>query len=161
MGLASQERYRCPNTTLQPPRHMSAMIRRVILTAVVGLCAAYTIACRSDGGLAPLPRGDGPLTGKWIQPSVDTWVQLDLSQSSTRVVGYYRTGSANFGGSLSDPIWVTGATALPHVILQWTENGAPFTMDATLSADGDSLAGTWGRSGQPGTLFFRFQRATR
>jgi hypothetical protein len=149
-----------PNRTLQPPRYMSAIFRRVVLGAVLASCAGFTIACKNDG-VGPLPPGDGPLTGKWIQPSIDTWVQLDLSQSSTRVVGYYRTGSANFGGSLSAPTWVTGTAALPHVILQWSENGAPFTMDATLSADGDTLSGTWGRSGEPGTPFFRFRRATR
>ena len=149
-----------PNERLQLPRLASRITRRVLLSAFVGLCAVYTAACRSDQGIAPLPPGDGPLTGKWIQPSVDTWVQLELSQSGARVVGYYRTGSANFGGSLSDPIWVTGTAALPQVTLQWTEYGTQRTMNATLSADGDSLNGTWGNSGQPPTPFFRFQRAT-
>jgi hypothetical protein len=137
------------------------MIRRVLRSALVGLCVLYTVACRGDKGIAPLPPGDGPLTGKWIQPSIDTWVQLELSQSGARVVGYYRTGSANFGGSLSDPIWVTGTAALPQVTLQWTESGTQRTMNATLSTDGDSLNGTWGNSGQPATPFFRFQRATQ
>jgi len=140
---------------------MSA-IRRVIFTAVMSFAAICAIAC-GDHGIAPLPPGDGPLTGKWIEPGVDTWVQLDLSQSSSRVVGYYRLGSANFGNGarLSDPVPVTGTAALPHVILNWTTNGTAFTMDATLSADGNSLTGALGPSGQPGASSSRFNRATQ
>jgi hypothetical protein len=149
-----------PKTRLQPPRLTSRITRRVLLSSLVGLCAVYVAACRGDRGVAPLPPGDGALTGKWIQPSVDTWVQLDLSQSGTRVVGYYRTGSANFGGSLSDPIPITGTATLPRATLQWND-GAARTMNATLSADGDSLTGTWSTPGQPPTSFFRFQRSTQ
>jgi hypothetical protein len=145
---------------LPPSRLGTETHRRVFLSVLIGLCAMHFAACGGDGGLAPLPPGDGPLTGTWIQPGIDTWVQLDLSQSGSRVVGYYRTGSANFGGSLSDPIPVTGTAALPQATLQWTENGVR-TMNATLSADGDSLTGTWSLSGQPATPFFRFQRATQ
>jgi hypothetical protein len=148
-------------TSLLPPRLTSRTARRVLRAAFLGLCAIYVASCRSDRGVAPLPLGDGPVTGTWIQPSVDTWTQLDLSQSGDRVVGYYRTGSANFGGSLSDPIWITGTTALPHAALQWTENGVQRTMNATLSSDGDSLTGTWSTPGQPGIPFFRFQRSTK
>lgn len=122
------------------------------------MCVA---ACHSDRGLAPLPPGDGLLTGTWIQPGIDTWVQLDLSQSGGFVVGYFRMGSANFGGSLSDPIAITGTAALPRATLQWTENGVQRTMNATLSGDGDSLTGTWFTPGQPATPFFRFERSPR
>lgn len=143
-----------PKMRLPPPRITSKITRRVLLCAVVGLCAVYVVAC-GDAGVAPLPRGDGPLTGTWIQPSVDTWIQLDLSQSGARVVGYYRTGSANFGGRLSDPIRITGTAALPEVTLQWIDNGAQRTMNATLSADGDSLTEIRSPSGQPAMPFVR------
>ncbi len=146
-----------PKTRLQLPRFTFSIRRRVLLAVCVGLCAVYAVACRD--GLAPLPPGDGPLTGTWIQPSVDTWVQLDLSQSGTRVVGYLREGSAP-SGKLSDPIRVTGTATLPQATIQWPENGVERTMNATLSADGDSLTGTWSASGQPPTPFFRFTRAT-
>ena len=149
-----------PKTRPQPPRLATRITRRIFLSALVGLCTVYVAAC-GDGGVGPLPRGDGPLTGTWIQPSVDTWVQLDLSQSGERVVGYYRTGSANFGGSLSDPIRITGTAALPQATLQWTENGVQRTVNATLSADGDSLTGTWSIPGQPATPFFPFHRSTK
>ena len=150
-----------PNTRLQPPRLTSRITRRVLLSTFISLCAVYVAACRGDHGVAPLPPGDGSLTGTWIQPSVDTWIRLDLSQSGARVVGYYRRGSANFGGSLSDPISITGSAALPQATLRWTENGVQLTMNATLSGDGDSLTGTWSASGQPATPFFRFQRSTQ
>lgn len=147
-----------PDTRRQP---YMLEIRRIIFTVVIGLSTLCALACGGDHGLAPLPPGDGPLTGKWIQPSVDTWEQLDLSQSGSRVVGYYRVGSANFGGNLSDPVSVTGTAALPHVILNWTAYGTAYTMDATLSANGDSLTGTLASSGQPGSIsFFPFHRAT-
>lgn len=145
-----------PKTTLQPPRLTARIVRRVLLTAFVGLSA-----CHGDRGLAPLPPGDGPLTGTWIQPSVDTWVQLDLSQSGGRVVGYYRTGSANFGGSLSDPIPVTGVASLPQVTLEWTEDRALRTMNATLSTDGKTLNGTWSSGNEPATPFRSFNRSTQ
>lgn len=148
-----------PTTTVQP-RSMFRITRRVLVSALVGLCTVNVVACR-DGGIAPLPPGDGPLTGTWIQPSVDTWVQLDLSQSGARVAGYYRTGSANFGGRLSSPTWITGTAALPQATLQWNDNGVHTTMNATLSADGDSLTGTWSATGQPATPFFRFLRSKR
>ena len=148
-----------PKTRRQPPRLASAMTRRRALNAFVGLCAACIAACRSDRGIAPLPPGDGLLTGTWKQVAIDTWIQLDLSQSGDRVVGYYRRGSANFGGSLSDPISVTGTAALPQATLQWTQSGVRRTMNATLSGDGDSLTGTWSTPGQTATPFFRFQRS--
>ena len=128
-------------------------------TAVLAFCAAFALGCHHDGGLAPLPPGDGPLTGKWIQPSVDTWVQLELSQSGSRVVGYYQQGSANFGGSLSKPTAITGTAALPHVTLQWTQDGGGVAMDATLSADGDSLTGTESFAGHPAQSFNAFYRS--
>jgi hypothetical protein len=148
-----------PKTRRQPPRLTSMITRRRVLNAFVGLCAMCVAACRSDRGLGPLPPGDGSLTGTWIQPGIDTWVRLDLSQSGGRVVGYYRTGSANFGGSLSDPIGVTGTATLPQATLQWTQSGVQRTMNATLSGDGDSLTGTWSTPGQTATPFFRFQRS--
>jgi len=140
---------------------MITLTRRVLLSAVVGLCAAYDVACHS--GVAPLPPGDGPLTGTWIQPGVDTWVQLDLSQVGGRAVGYYRTGSAEFRGGpgLTAPIRIAGTVALPQATIQWIDNGGLETMNATLSADGDSLTGTWHAPGQPPTPFFRFQRSTQ
>ena len=143
-----------PKTRQQPPRLASRITRRVLLSALVGLCA-----CHGDHGLVPLPHGDGPLTGTWVQPSVDTWIQLDLSQTGTHVVGYYRTGSANFGGSLSDPIAVTGIASLPQVTLEWTDNRALWTMNATLSADGKTLTGTWSSGNQPATPFRAFNLA--
>lgn len=148
-----------PKTRLKLLR-LTSRILRILPSLFAGLSAVYVAACLGDRGVAPLPRGDGPLTGRWVQPGVDTWVQLDLSQSGTRVVGYYRTGSANFGGSLSDPIRVTGTAALPQATLQWSE-GVPRTMNATLSADGDSLTGTWSAQGFPPTPFFRFTRSTQ
>ena len=148
-----------PKTRPQPPRLTIRMTRRRLLNACVGFCAMGVAACHSDHGVAPLPPGDGLLTGTWIQPSIDTWVQLDLSQSGGVVVGYFRTGSANFG--LSDPIAITGTAALPRATLQWTQNEIQTTMNATLSGDGDSLTGTWSVPGQPATPFFRFQRTTR
>ena len=132
---------------------------RLKLIAVLAFCVVYAVGCHHDGGLAPLPPGDGPLTGTWIQPSVDTWVQLELSQSGSRVVGYYQGGSANFGGSLSKPIAVTGTAALPQVTLQWTDNGTHWTMDATLSTDGSTLTGTWSSAGQPAQSFRSFHRS--
>lgn len=140
-----------PNTRQQP--------HRAFFSALVALCTLYALAC-NDGGIEPLPPGDGPLTGQWIQTGIDTWVQLDLSQSGTRVVGYYRTGSANFGGSLSDPIIVTGTAAPTAVTLQWSVNGVRQTMNATLSADGDTLTGTWGTSSQV-VPFAPFHRSTK
>lgn len=147
-------------TRLQAARRTSRIVRFFLGGAVVGFCALSALAC-GDGGIAPLPPGDGPLTGKWIQPSIDTWIQLDLSQSGTRVVGYHRNGSANFGGSLSNPVWVTGVAALPDVTLRWSENGEQWTMEATLSPDGDSLTGKWNTSSQPPRSFFRFQRSAK
>jgi hypothetical protein len=147
-----------PMTRHQLPRLTFSITRRVLLTACVGLCTVYAVACRD--GLAPLPPGDGPLSGTWIQPSVDTWVQLDLSQSGARVVGYYRTGSANFGGSVSDPIRVTGTAALPQATLQWTDGSGLETLYVTLSPDGDSLTGTWAAAGQPANPFRAFHRST-
>ena len=149
-----------PMTRLKPLQLWSRIARHILLSTLVGLSAVDVAGCRGDRGVAPLPPGDGPLTGTWIQPGVDTWVQLDLSQSGARVVGYYRTGSANFGGSLSDPIRVTGTASLPQATLQWND-GAPRTMNATLAADGDSLTGSWFTPGQPPTPFFRFQRKTQ
>jgi hypothetical protein len=145
-------------TRPQPRRRTSSRTRRVVLSACISLCATYAAACRN--GFEPLPRGDGPLTGTWIQPSIDTWVQLDLSQSGSRVVGYYRTGSANGGGSLSDPIRITGTAALPQATLQWTDNDGGNTMNVTLSADGDPLTGTWSFGGRPPAPFFGFHRST-
>ena len=108
--------------------------------------------------VVPLPPGDGPLTGTWIQPSVDTWIQLDLSQSGAQVVGYYRRGSASFGGIVSYPLAVSGTAALPQATLQWSDGG-PTTMNATLSNNGDSLTGTWSMEGAPPVPFFRFLRS--
>lgn len=108
--------------------------------------------------VAPLPPGDGPLTGTWIEPSIDNWIQLDLSQSGTRVVGYYRTGSANFGGFLSYPTPISGTTTLPQAMLEWSDGGQ-VTMNATLSVDGDSLTGTWSVAGQPAIPFRGFHRS--
>jgi hypothetical protein len=108
--------------------------------------------------VVPLPPGDGPLTGTWMQPSVDTWVQLDLSQSGSRVVGYYREGSGVFGGLVMYPISITGTAALPQATLQWIDAGLT-TMNATLSADGESLTGTWSAHGQPAVPFRFFQRS--
>lgn len=150
-----------PKTRLHPPLSKSRFTRRVRLNAFVCLYTVLALACSGDRGLAPLPPGDGPLTGKWIQPSVDTWIQLELSQSGSRVVGYYRTGSANFGGSLSDPISVTGIAALPNVTLEWNEGHTLRTMNATLSADGNTLTGTWNLADQPATPFRGFNRATQ
>jgi hypothetical protein len=108
--------------------------------------------------IVPLPPGDGSLTGTWIQPNIDTWIQLDLSQSGTRVVGYYRTGFASGGGWLSAPTPVAGIAALPQATLEWSDGGQ-VTMNATLSADGDSLTGTWSRPGQPSAPFRGFHRS--
>ena len=150
-----------PKARPQPTRRTFRIGRRLRVIALIGFSALYAVACGGDGGVGPLPPGDGPLTGTWIQPSVDTWVQLDLSQSGTRVVGYHRYGSANFGGNLSDRNDVTGTASLSHVTLQWTENGALWTMDATLSTDGDTLNGTWSPSGQPAAAFRAFHRSTQ
>lgn len=148
-----------PNMRQRPSRRVIRMNRRVLLSAFTGLSMAFVAACHGDGAVAPLPPGDGALTGTWIQPSIDTWVQLDLSQSGARVVGYYRTGSANFGGGLSNPIPVTGTAALPQVTLQWTDGGVQWTMNATLSTNGDTLNGEWSASGQPATTIRGFHRS--
>jgi len=147
-----------PKTRLQLPRFTFSIKRRVLLAVCVGLCAVYAVACRD--GLAPLPPGDGPLTGTWVQPGVDTWVQLDLSQSGTRVVGYYRTGGVVGGVRLSDPIRITGTAALPQATLQWTDEAGLETMNVTLSTEGDSLTGTWAAPGQPAIPFRTFHRST-
>src|SRR6185437_5202137 len=115
-----------PKTTLQPLLLTHTITRRVLLSVCIGLCAVYAGACRD--GLAPLPPGDGPLSGKWVQPGVDTWVQLELSQSGTRVVGYYQTGSAP-SLKLSDPIRITGTAALPQATLEWSDAGQLETMN--------------------------------
>jgi hypothetical protein len=109
--------------------------------------------------IAPLPPGDGPLTGTWIQPNIDTWIQLDLSQSGASVVGYQRTGFASGGGFMSAPIAVTGSAGLRQATLQWSDGAEQVTMYATISANGDSLTGTWSHSGQATVPFRRFLRS--
>jgi hypothetical protein len=150
---------------------MSTTTRRTLLSAFIGLCAASVAACHGESVVRPLPPGDGSLTGTWIQPGIDTWTQLDLSQSGARVVGYHRFGSVYFG--LRDSILITGTAALPQVTLQWTQyfviargtETVRTTVNATLSANGDSLTGTYSvwDSANPPTATFPlepFRRST-
>jgi len=100
-------------------------------------CAALLLA--SGCGSSPSGPLDPALTGNWVIPGVDTWVQFSLEQRGSKVTGifgYYSPVSS------PDVHLVSGTATLPHVVLMWTEEHSPQTFDATLSSDQQSLTGT-------------------
>lgn len=116
-------------------------------------CATLLLASGCGSNSAPTGPLDPALTGKWIIPSVDTWLQLTLEQRGAAVsgtFGYYSPVAS------PDTYILSGTATLPHVLLTWTQDGNVETFDAVLSANQDTLSGTI--DGGSGVTTFRRDR---
>ena len=118
------------------------------------MAVALCIGCGSAEG----PPLDPALTGRWVESGIDTYAVLTLEQRGSAVSGTF--GAGGFGG-VATRYKVTGTAHLPHVALRWTEkNGQNYhvLMDATLSADGQTLSATLSVNGESPGLVSSFRR---
>src|SRR5690242_17323882 len=97
-----------------------ASIWLLVLALVLG-CRnnAEPLSCISILGL----HGDPPLTGRWIQPGLDTWAELDLDQLGTALCGEFSLNGP-FDVHHGSAYVVTGSASPPQFTLTWTEGDA-------------------------------------
>ena len=116
-------------------------------------CATLLFASGCGSNSAPTGPLDPALTGNWVIPSVDTWLQLTLEQRGAVVsgtFGYYSPVAK------PDTYVLSGTAALPHVVLTWRQGSDVETVDALLSANQDTLSGSI--NGESGVTTFRRER---
>lgn len=117
----------------------------LMLLSVVG-CGRTTgpsITSKPCPEASPVPSTwPANVTGCWIQPSIDTWTELRLTQRGSTVSGAYVACGVVGGLGCNTLSQVSGSVAFPSVVLHWTAQGVVYRFSATMSATADTLAGT-------------------
>jgi hypothetical protein len=115
------------------------------VTACVAL--VFAIGCDSS----PSGPTDPALTGEWISPSVDSYMQFTLQQRGGNVSGTFASTTL-VGGTRT--FRLGGVAELPRVEITWLESLQRNSFDGTLSDDQQSITGTL----NPGGAVLTFHR---